>query len=358
VAVWVRAAGIVAAASGLAFVGGTLAADTFSRADAGEAATDLVRPELEPAGLAAHRADFELTRAATDELYAAALPGFAADLGLSPAQFETQVLPGYPAVAALADPAVRADTLAFAEGIVANLEAHQHDFEEADDIPVGWLPMTAGPWVAVVIGMVLVVAGVWVALRPTAAPLVVVAVLGLAAVIGPIAVRYPQKAAAADDLLATLNVTPEIAARTRDLLESAEAAQAELEQRLFPDVAAARGMSAAAFDADLAARFPAVAEGRVEFPGVFERYEVRVQIREGGLAVIPEAKRFPLEAVTWWSVVPGALTAVAAIAALLVLRSSRPRPTANVPMPAAVAPGAVAPAAPAGPPPPPTVPRA
>jgi hypothetical protein len=321
--VWARAAGAVAGASGLVFVGATLAADTFSRADAGEAATDLVRPELEPDGLASHRADFELTRAATDALYDEALPGNAADLGLSRAQFEAQVLPDYPAVDALADPAVRADTLAFADGIVSNLEAHQHDFAEADAIPVGWLPMTAGPWVAVVLGVVLVVAGAWVALRPGVAPLAVVAVLGLAAVVGPIAVRYPQKAAAADDLLATLNVTPEIAARTRDLLESAEAAQDELEQRLFPDLAAARGMTAAEFDADLAARFPAVAEGRTAFPAVFERYETRVQIREGGLEVIPEAKRFPLTAVTWWSVIPGALTAVAALLALVALRRAR-----------------------------------
>jgi hypothetical protein len=308
----------------------TLVARTPSRADAGEAATDLVRPELTEDGLASHRADFELTRAATDALYEELLPAYADELGFSPAVFASEVLPGYPALAALADPAARADTYRFAEGIVANLEAHQDDFAEADAIPVGWLPMTAGPWVALAAAALVVGAGAWAALRGGRAPLVTLVVLGALAVVGPLAARYPQKADAADDLLATLDVTPEIAAQTRELLVTAQDAQAELEGRFLPDLASGLGLTQPELDADIATRFPAVATGRDELPAVFARYERRVEIREGGLEVIPEAKRFPLGAVTWWAVVPGALLALAAGIALVTARTGRaaaPPPT-------------------------------
>jgi hypothetical protein len=142
--------------------------------------------------------------------------------------------------------------------------------------------------------------------------------LGVVAVIGPLAVRLPQKANAADSLLDTLNVTPEIAAHTRDLLDGARAATEQMEDELYPDVAADGRMTAEEFEAELTEAFPALAPGALE--DVFARYERRVRIRESGLTIVPEAKKFPLQAVTWWSVVPGAITAVACAAAITARR--------------------------------------
>jgi hypothetical protein len=141
-------------------------------------------------------------------------------------------------------------------------------------------------------------------------------------VVAPIATGFPQKAAGAHDLLATLNVTPAIAAHTRDVLETAKAAADEMERRVYPDLAAALHVTPQQLDATIAQRFPAVARLRANLEPIFQRYDRRVGIREKGLTIIPEAKRFPLQRALWWAVVPGALVAVACGAALLAGRSS------------------------------------
>lgn len=285
--------------------------DTFGRADAGEQATDLVRAEMTPDGLARHRADLDLARDAFDEFAGAAVPAFAAELGIPTAELERRISVNYPAVASILDADERDEAFRFADGIVSNLELHQRDFEDADAIPVGGLPMTTGAWVGAGLAVGLVVSGLWGLLRPGVVPLAVALVLGVSAVVGPFAVAFPQKADAADRLLDTLNVTPAIAADTRALLDGARASSEELEEEFLPDLAAALSLSSGELDAEIASRFPALARGRAEFDDALARYDVRVAIREAGVGIVPEAKKFPLQAVTWWSVVPGVFTTVA-----------------------------------------------
>ena len=118
--------------------------------------------ELTREGLARHRADYELAKAGVDQFYDEALPAFAQQLYTTPQAIAAR----YSAVGKLEDPSVRAEDFAFADGIVTNLEQHRSDFQEADAIPVDWLPMTVGPWVGVVIGAGLLLVGVWALLRP------------------------------------------------------------------------------------------------------------------------------------------------------------------------------------------------
>jgi hypothetical protein len=318
----VRLAAWVAISGGLVLAGAILVGSTFSRADAGQRATDLVRSELTEDGLARHRADFELARAGIEEFYGEALPAFAREVGTSPAAFEQVVARDYPAIDALTDPDTRAEGFTLAHGIVTNLEQHQHDFEEADAIPVGWLPMTAGPWIGMVFAGALVASGVWALFRPTVLPLALIGALGLVLLVMPLATRFPAKANAADRLLDTLNVTPEIAAHTRDVREGVGAAIDESEERFYPDLARALGVSRQELDDAIEQRFPAVADLRADRDALFERYERRVQIREGGLDVIPEAKKFPLRNVVRWTAVTGAVVALASAVALVSLRSS------------------------------------
>ena len=315
-----RVAPWVAIAGGITLIIAIVVGSTFARADDGERATDLVRPELTRSGLAQHRADFELSRNGVDQLYDEVFPAFAAQLGVSTDAFEQAVADQYPAIGKLQDPAVRADSFAFADGIVTNLERHERDFADADAIPVSGLPMTAGPVIAVVVGAVLILAGAWALLRRGIVPFAVIGVVGLTLVVGPLVTRFPQKAESAHRLLATLNVTPAIAAHTRDLLEGANDAMTGTEQRLYPDLASQLGESQQTLDAFITGHFPAVAQLRAQETTVFRRYERRVEIREGGLTVIPEAKKFPLRSVVWWTEALGALTVAAAALALVALR--------------------------------------
>jgi hypothetical protein len=315
-------AGAVALAAGATIVIGTIAIGSFSRADAGEAATDLVRSEMTPQGLARHRADFEIATSATEELYSEAFPAIAAELGLSPDEFEQQVQLRYPAIAEFLSEERRDEAYAFAEGIVANLELHQEDFAQADAIPVSWMPMDLGPWLAIALGGLLAVVGLVTLLRPSPVAVATIALIGLALVVGPLVTRFPQKAVAARDLLDSLTFTEELSAETRDLKEAGDAATEELEQRLVPDVAAALGITAAEFDSIIDARFPAIARASPQFEEIFDRYEARVRIREQGLHVIPVAADYPLASIAWWAVGLGALTAVAAGVALFRSRGS------------------------------------
>jgi hypothetical protein len=311
-------AAAVAIAAGLVVLAGVVASHLPSSAKAGEAATDLVRPELTAAGVAQHRADFELTKRATDELVDSAMPTVGALLGLSPAQ----VADRYPHIAAAG--AQRATIYPFAEKIVANLERHQSDFSAADDIPMAGLPMTAAPWIAlgaIVVSIALGLLVIWRADR--SAPLIALALFGLCLVVAPFATGYPDKAKKANSVLDSLNVSHELAAQTRTHFNTMVAAANEFEQQTVPDLIKATGLSRPVLDAQLGQQFPALSEGRQQFAAVFARYDARVSIRERGVDAVNKAKKFPLASVTVWTVVPGLVVLLAAGWALVDERRRR-----------------------------------
>jgi hypothetical protein len=320
-------AGGVAVAAGIAIAVALFAADSFSGARAGEDATDLVRSELSAEGLAAHRQDFERVRDAVDELFDEALPEFADGLEMSEAELAADVARDYPSVAAYAPAERRAADFDFARKILENLERNRENFAQADRIPAGWLPITAGPVVAVGLATMLMLAGGLVLWRPRAAMLAVLLALGVSMVAGPFAFGFPQKADAAADLLESLTFTREIVTKTRTLYEDGKAAVRELTDEALPDLGEALGLGEAQLQALIAARYPAIAAASADLDGILQRYEHRVRIREMGLDVIPEAQGYPLRAVTSWAVVPGAVVALAAAAGLWAVRRARVRPS-------------------------------
>jgi hypothetical protein len=320
-----RIAAAVALTVGLALLVAVLASSLFSRADAGEAATDLVRPELTVDGVRQHRADFELTKRATDQLVDEAMPAIGAVLGLD----ATQLAARYPSIAAAG--AQRSTIYPFAEKIVANLERHQTDFETADDIPLAGLPMTAAPPFALFAIAVLIACALLTLLRRGRVWLFGLAGFALLLIIAPFATGYPDKASKAAAVLDSLNVSHELAAQTRAHFDTMVAAADEFEHKTAPDLLAVTGGSRSRLDQQLAAEFPALAEGRQQFTAVFRRYDERVTIRERGVDSVVEAKRFPLEAVTWWMVVPGAVVFAAAALSLASAADWRgPSPSARV----------------------------
>ena len=315
-----RVAAVVALTVGLVLLVAVLVSNLFSRAEAGEAATDLVRPELTVEGIKQHRADFELTKRATDQLVDETMPAVGEALGLSAVQLEAR----YPRIAAAG--AQRSTIYPFAERIVANLERHQADFQSADDIPLAGLPMTAAPPIALAAIGVLIAGAALTWLRPGRVLLIGLAGFALLLVVAPFATGYPDKASKADAVLDSLNVSHDLAAQTRAHFDTMAAAADEFEHKTVPDLVAVTGGSSSRLDQQLAAEFPAVAEGRRQFAAVFRRYDERVTIRERGVDSVEEAKRFPLEAVTWWMVVAGAVLFTAAALSLAYERRSSQGP--------------------------------
>jgi hypothetical protein len=163
-----RLVGILTIGAGIAIIAATVLSHSFSRAEAGQDATDLVRFELSPDGLRQHRADFELVRDAVQTFFREALPRIAEGLREDPADLRAELAARFESLARYATDETIAADVAFAEGIVSNLERHREDFADADSIPLGSLPMTAGPWVAVAAAGLLVAVGIAVVVRPRA----------------------------------------------------------------------------------------------------------------------------------------------------------------------------------------------
>jgi hypothetical protein len=230
-----------------------------------------------------------------------AIPAIGDVLGLDAAQLAAR----YPRIAAAG--AQRGTIYPFAEKIVANLERHQADFEAADDIPLAGLPMTAAPPFAVIAIVVLAACALITLLRRGRVWLITLAGFGLLLIVAPFATGYPGKASKAEAVLDSLNVSHELAAQTRAHFDTMVAAADEFEQKTVNDLLAMTGVSRRDLDQQLATEFPALAEGRQQFAAVFRRYDERVSIRERGVDSVTEAKRFPLEAVTWWIVFSGAV---------------------------------------------------
>lgn len=318
----VRLAGALSPAAGVAIVAASLASHSFSRANAGEKATDLVRPELSSEGLRRHRADFELAKGAVLALYRGAVPAIAAALGQDSASLRADLTRRYPSLARYATDEQLAADLAFAERIIANLERQGEDYLQADRIPLGPLPMTAGPWIAVGTGAVLAATGLGLIALPGRRGLVAILILGVVLVAGPFASGFHQRAHAGKRVLDSLTVTPEGVAETREIFDNAAAALVDLDERVFPDLATRLGVSTAEFDRMVGERHPAIAAGRAAYREVMRRYEARVRIRENGSALIVEAMRYPLDRVTLWCVVPGAV--LVAASGLALLRPRRP----------------------------------
>jgi hypothetical protein len=319
-------AAAISLVAGIAIILATLLSHSFSRAEAGEKTTDFVRSELTAEGLARHRRDFEAIRDGVNQLFDEAIPSFALALDMTNEELRADIQESYPAVAVFAPPDFRTEGFAFAEKVLVNLESHRLEFQEADRIPVGWLPISAGPWIAVAGGGLLVLLGLLSLLRPGPGMLWPVALLGLSLAAGPFLVGFPHRADAAASLLESLKFTPEIVTHTRDLFDAGEAALHQLEETVFPDLATELGLTGTELDGLIAAQFPAIDAARADVEGILRRYEHRVEIREQGLTLIPRAQAYPLRAVTWWAVVPGAMILLASGAALAVTRLRRPAP--------------------------------
>jgi hypothetical protein len=325
-------AGVGGVVAGLVLVVGTFAVGGFGAAAAGERLLDMARPELTEEGLAALRADLTTAGTAGQEIQTQLVPAYAAAEGLTVEQFTPVLAARYPLLAAAG--AEGEATLAFTDRAVTNLEAHQDDFEKADDIPVPGLPLSVAPVFTLVFGVALIAGGALIVRAsrrevPTGNRGVwTLAVIGALLVVFTLASGTPGKIAAADDLIDSLNITEQSAIETRQRLEVQLAGAEQFESEALPDLQRALRMSDAAFDAALRASAPTVASLRGRVPEFLTRFEVDVVIREQGhdeFAAITDA---PTHLVPWLYVVGGTI-AVAAAAPALLARARRRQPSAT-----------------------------
>lgn len=305
-----RIPAVVAAVTGIVLVVGIFAMSGFSRASAGEDLIVDARPSVDKKGIVRFRSDLEQLKAGADDVSQRVFPEFRDALGMTDAEFEAKVRSDYPAVAsALIDQG--GDILGAIEKGVTNLEAHQGDFEAADDIPVPGAPVTVMPWSALVLGIGLIALGAWAWWRPGRKAAAAIAAVGLAMAALTLVTGLPDKTHKGERLIDSLNITDEVAATTRQQFETAVNGGTEL-QPFLAEFASARGQTPDQFKATLDRDFPGLANVLGDTK-VFDRIEGEVKYREEHVDAFADVKDVPMEATAWAFVALGLVVALSTI---------------------------------------------
>lgn len=179
-------------------------------------------------------------------------------------------------------------------------------------------PQHGGDSSPLVAGVELVVRGRW--RIATLSALIAVCALLIAV---PLVLRAPAKTSDAQTVLDSLNPTEAVVPRTEASIATANAAAAELEQRLLPDLAKSLGVSRAEFDTVIARQSPSTGTGLKQLPAALARYNDRLAIRVGGAEDLRTLKKLPIARLAWFDSAIGVVLLVIVGGPIVMLRRER-----------------------------------
>ena len=290
----------------------------FSRTSAAEKLTVDIRPAMTDQALAHTRAEFDTGRAALGQFVDQGIPRMAADLGQTPAQFRSSIDARYPDVAngIRQLPAITT----FVDGAINLFDTNRGKFHSADAIPTTWLPFTVGPWMFILLGLLLVALGAAVALGAGGrAPVAALLVVGLVLAVSPFVVRFPQKTSDGRELVALLRAP--LSQQSADQLQAwqttVEKMTAQLQSGVLPAVAGQLHLSPQGMNDYVARNMPALATGLPQFQPIVAHMATLVAKVQRNVAPYAKTRRIPFRALTWLFFIPGALLTVAAGLGLL-----------------------------------------
>lgn len=293
-----------------------------------------------------HMTDASLAQAANDQKTLAAmgiqlndemLPQLAAQLHMTPQQLAAFMAANYPATAkGMADSAAMDR---YFGSLLTTMRDQQSNFQQADQIPTGFLPPTAMTPLFIVPGVLLLGAGLFGLLRPARVRAAFAAAtgVGLVTVIGLLAVSMYSKASAADEMNAAFK--PVFAAQSvqqaRAYTDTAQAMSAEFTTATLPGIATALHVPTEQLIASMQQSYPAVAAGVEAMPQIMARMASSTALIEGNVDNYNQSTSIPwspgsLVTMFWMMMVPALAAAVIGAGALVAL--SR-RPFALQPVP-------------------------
>ena len=315
-----RAPAVVAIVIGLVLAVGVVAMSGFSKASDGENLIVDAESSVGEEGIVRFRSDVTALDAASQDVVEKVFPAFAQELGISEAEFEQRLRATHPeAATAFLDE--RATIFESLDSSVANLEAHQDDYDAADGIPTSWIPLTVMPWLALGFGLVLIGLGVWGWLRPGTGTAAAVAIAGVLLVSLTLIANLPPKGRKAERLLDSLNITEEVAATTRAQFDTFSAGIDDLRE-VFAEFAESQGQTPEEFGATVEQQLPNVAKVAND-PTLLERMDFETRFREEHIDEFAAVKDVPLEAASWSYVVLGGILVLAGGLGLLLREGHR-----------------------------------
>ena len=291
---------------GVVLIGTTIVNNLFAVGPAFESLTDDFRPALTAQAVETARADIAALGAAGDEFRSAVAPAMAAQLGMTPEEFQAFVGEQYPAVGD--GMAALPQIVPTFTGLIDTLDAQRDLFASADAIPTTDLPATTIPWALLIAGILSLGLGVFMWFVPRAGGIVAI-VLGAALVIVPVALSLPTKAADADRMNANLQpvYTAEMIAQAGVALKTVSAMGTEMSGTMLPALADQLGMTEEQLQAFLGENFPATADALQNMPASMERFQGLVGAFEANLDNYDTMKSVSFEPIIWTVIVGGAV---------------------------------------------------
>jgi len=283
------------------------------------------RPQMSSTALAQGVTDEQVMAAMGKQLNTQMLPTLAAQLHMTPAQLSAFLATNYPAVAkGLAE---FGTILPFFGNLNGTMQAQQSNFQQADQIPTGFMPPTSMTWLFIVPGGALLLLGLFGLAIPRSGRRFIAAsgAVGLIVVIGLFSVSMYSKATAADQM--TTAFAPVFSAssvqQARADTGTVTAMATQFTQQTMPGVAAALHMTPTQMNLLVAQKFPAVAAGMTQMPLILQRMQTATTLIEQNVGNYGQSASIPwspgsMVSMFWFMLISALLAIVFAAGALLV----------------------------------------
>jgi hypothetical protein len=261
-------------------------------------------------------AEAEVTRDGSSQLVDEALPGLAAGAGIGEAEFDALAASRFPALESARVEIAEAED--FSIRYSEQLEAVEDKFQSVYDIPVAGLPLTATPWLFLIAGAACLLAG-GVALRSgSRGPIIAILALGVAMLLGPVALGAPWKATDGEDVkdFASRGLTQQAADAAQQASAALDDVYLETREETLPYLAEAAGSSPAQLERELARDYPDAGEFMTEWEVIGPRLSRLADAVSASVEEFDEVEVMPIALPVWLLLAAGAALAVGAGMAL------------------------------------------
>jgi hypothetical protein len=306
-----KAAGVVVAAVGVAFIVSVVVNNLFSVGPAFERMADGFRPAMQAESITSLARDLDGLQAVTDEFSVVAVPMLSDAVGVAPDEFVGFMTEQFPEVATGIEqlPTI----IESFRGVVGTLDAEQERFASADAIPTASLPATTVPWGLTIAGVALLGLGIVIVVRPGRLAPVAALVVGALLILVPLALSLPGKAADADTMNENLKpvYTAELIAGADQGLAVVGAMGTQLQVEMLPALAQQLGMDEAALQGFLGENLPAMSGAMAGMPDAMGRFTTVVEIFRTHLDDYDTINAVAFVPIVWTMILGGILAALA-----------------------------------------------
>ena len=321
-----RVAAFAALVVGVGLIITTLALSLFGRAYAGERVADHFRQVMSPEGVVQQKAGLTLVGGMLKG-YDAASATFARELHQTRPQYDRFVAANYPSVAAGVKEIPPAATNVVGP-VVAQAPKIQGKWESVIHIPGLGLPFAGAPWLLVLAGVALAVAGIVGLVSPGRWVTAAILVLGLGMTVVPFALSLPQKTSDSKAVLKVGRVAVSQGAATaahRTAL-TVDAMVGTLKANMLPDVARRLHVPLAELDATIVRDFPGLATALREWPAIAPAAFELTAGQQASVEDFKEVDGIGYGGLAWIAIGPGIVLLLLAGATLWTERRVRQQP--------------------------------